>query len=81
MVARAQDVHERVVGHTLSLLDPLGRVERPMDTEADPAPAGFFLRLRQRGEALPVEPPDIPSIIFCHALSSLETKVNGMRSG
>ena len=54
MVARAQDVHERVVGHTLSLLDPLGRVERPMDTEADPAPAGFFLRLRQRGEALPV---------------------------
>ena len=63
-----QYVHEHVVGYAVSLLDPLGRVERPMDAEVDAALTVFFLCLREGGKTPRAKRAHIPLIVFRHTV-------------
>src|ERR1700736_2858017 len=69
-----EGVVEDIVGDVAALGDPLGFVERPVDTEINPALAVFFFRLREIGEAARHVGTHITGVVFGHAVEFVGDK-------
>src|SRR5262245_2549344 len=65
---------EHIVGHTVALPNPLGGIERPVNTEVNAALRILLLCLRQRGESPLDQRPNISRIVTRYTVEFIRDK-------